>query len=201
MQIKEEDTRETELKQASMEKIKEEENNNNNNDNNNLMAYYLNSLKQELEETRKELQQLKSRETDLNQKPPPPPPPPQIDLEIEELKFVENTTTKVEVKTQTEEVELQKKRSVKFASPPLLTKVIVSEDTEASVGIGRGGVGGGRRHYHREQGEGGGGSFCSPNNFSEKKVKRNKPLIPLIIGSLFSKKKGAQKSNGSATMG
>lgn len=200
MQIKEEDTRETELKQASMEKIKEEENNNNNNDNNNLMAYYLNSLKQELEETRKELQQLKSRETDLNQKPPPPPPP-QIDLEIEELKFVENTTTKVEVKTQTEEVELQKKRSVKFASPPLLTKVIVSEDTEASVGIGRGGVGGGRRHYHREQGEGGGGSFCSPNNFSEKKVKRNKPLIPLIIGSLFSKKKGAQKSNGSATMG
>lgn len=178
-----------ETNKQSTEKTKEE------GSNNNLMAYYLNSLKQELEQTKKELQQLKSRETDQNQKPPP-----QIDPEIEELKFVENTTTttKVEVKTQTDDVddegkdqeedehsELQKKRSVKFASPPLLTKVIVSKDMASSVGIGRGR----HHHHHRDQGEG--GSSCSP--YLEKKTKR-KPLIPLIMGALFSKKKGAQKS-------
>ncbi|KAL3527208.1 hypothetical protein ACH5RR_011864 [Cinchona calisaya] len=131
---------------------------------NNILAYYLHSLKQELEQTKKELQQLKgSRELSQHK------PPPSIDPEIEELKFIENnTTTKVEVKTQTDdqdEFEFEKKRSVKFASPPLLTRVISSKE-EAEVDQSRPSV-------------------------EEKKFKR-KPLIPLF-GMLFPKKKGPLK--------
>ncbi|KAI5684082.1 hypothetical protein M9H77_05310 [Catharanthus roseus] len=143
---------ETKQRLEEVEKTKEE---------GNLMAFYLNSLKQELEQTKKELQQLKSttnnRELLTSEKP-----------EIEELKFIENSN-KVEVKTQTDvtdddhdEFEFQKKRSVKFASPPLLTKVIVGQDEN--------------------------NGDLSPS--AEKKIKRKKPLIPLI-GTLFLKKKGA----------
>ncbi|KAL3525277.1 hypothetical protein ACH5RR_013649 [Cinchona calisaya] len=149
----------------SLEKSKELEGN--------LMAYYLRSLKQELEQTKKELQQLKgSRElivSDHHHKPPPS----NIDDEIEELKFIENTTTNFEVKksTQTdvqEEFEFENnKRSVKFASPPLLTRVIIS----------------------KEDGET--GAKISPL-IGEKKFKK-KPLNIPLFGLLFSKKKGYQK--------
>ncbi|XP_047963415.1 WEB family protein At1g75720-like [Salvia hispanica] len=80
----------------------------------NLMAHCLNSLRQELEQTKKELRHLKTRET-------------LFEREVEEVKFIDNTKDIVEMKHEGK-IELQKKRSVKFASPQLLTKVLDDEE-------------------------------------------------------------------------
>lgn len=154
-------TAELEETKRSLEKSKEE---------GNLMAYYLHSLKLELEQTKKELQQLKgSRELTDHHKPTP-----SLDPEIEELKFIENASTKVEVKsTQTQGFEeLEKKRSVKFASPPLLTRVIISKEEDD-------------RPHHRQEG------VNSSSSVGEKKLKKRPSF-----GFLFAKKKGHQKSTG-----
>ncbi|KAJ8567615.1 hypothetical protein K7X08_019823 [Anisodus acutangulus] len=148
---------ELEETKQSLQKAKEE---------GDFMAHCLQSLKEELELTRREIQQLKTREP-AQQKVPLADPD-----EIEELKFIEQRSSKVEVKTQTDdddddEIEFEKKRSVKFASPPLLTKVIASNEDV------------------KKEGE------KSPSQL-KKKLKR-KPLIPLI-GALFSKKKGNQEN-------
>ncbi|XP_009793663.1 WEB family protein At3g51220-like isoform X1 [Nicotiana sylvestris] len=127
-----------------------------------FMAHCLQSLKEELEQTRREIQQLKTRE--LQHKVPLV----MMDPEIEELKFIEQPSSKVEAKIQTveeddeEQIEFQKKRSVKFASPPLLTKVIAvnKEDVKKE---------------------------CETSPSQLKKKLKRKPLIPLI-GALFSKK-------------
>ncbi|KAJ4844340.1 hypothetical protein Tsubulata_044023, partial [Turnera subulata] len=90
-----------------------------------VMAYCIKSLKEELEQAKKELQRLKAREMIQKQ--------PLDDPEIEDLKFIENAI-KVEIKGQTTEEQqpdqeyFQKKRYVKFASPPSLEKVIVNKD-------------------------------------------------------------------------
>ncbi|GMY12227.1 WEB family protein At3g51220-like [Fagus crenata] len=100
---------ELEETKQSLQKAKEE---------GNLMANSIKSLREELEQAKKELRELKKREF---QKEP-------LDPEIEDLKFIENTT-KVEFKTQAEEAnEFQKKRYVKFASPPSLAQVIINKD-------------------------------------------------------------------------
>ncbi|KAI3451447.1 hypothetical protein Pfo_008112 [Paulownia fortunei] len=144
-------TAELEETKQSLQKAKEE---------GNLMVHCLTSLKQELEQTKRELHQLKARETLSHLDEP----------EIEELKFVENTS-KVEVITTPENaedgLEFQKKRSVKFASP-VLTKLIVSKDNN-----------------------GGEDGVQAPS--SKKKIKK-KPLVPLIGGLLFFKKKGSKDS-------
>ncbi|XAR73778.1 hypothetical protein NMG60_11007864 [Bertholletia excelsa] len=120
----------------------------------NLMADCLKSLQQELEQTRRELQQLKTRREPSQDDPP-------ADPEIEELKFIENSS-KLQVQTKKEEGTqyLQKKRSVKFASPPTLAQVITGKDA---------------------------GEVPEMVPSPRKQMKR-KPLIPLI-GGLFSKKK------------
>ncbi|XP_019254018.1 PREDICTED: WEB family protein At1g75720-like isoform X2 [Nicotiana attenuata] len=95
-----------------------------------FMAHCLQSLKEELELTKREIQQLKTRE--LKQKVALG-----ADPEIEELKFIENASTKVELRTQfqeyDDEIEFQKKRSVKFASTPLLTKIINVETSPSQL--------------------------------------------------------------------
>ncbi|CAN4109846.1 unnamed protein product [Withania somnifera] len=131
-----------------------------------FMAHCLQSLKEELELTKREIQQLKTRE--LKQKVQLAPDNP----EIEELKFIENPSCKVEVRTQFQEeydneIEFKTKRSVKFASTPLLTRIIVSKD-----------------HVNKEM-------ETSPSQLKKKMKRKMKPFIPLISG-FFSKKKGNQ---------
>ncbi|KAK9285973.1 hypothetical protein L1049_025175 [Liquidambar formosana] len=83
-----------------------------------FMANCLTSVREELEEAKRELKQLKARES---QKQP-------INPEIEDFKFIENAS-KVEFKTQSGEgMEFQKKRYVTFASPPSLTRDIIDQD-------------------------------------------------------------------------
>ncbi|KAL1343936.1 hypothetical protein HN51_017862 [Arachis hypogaea] len=79
-----------------------------------LMAHCLSSLQEELERTKRELQQLKQMsETEKHVDVHPP-----ADDEIEEdVKFVENLTT-FQVKSSRFEDEFQKKRYVTFANPP-----------------------------------------------------------------------------------
>ncbi|XAR57977.1 hypothetical protein NMG60_11026300 [Bertholletia excelsa] len=117
-----------------------------------LMANCLKSLHEELELTKRELKQLKAREF-LRQLEDP---------EMEQLKFIENTKA-VEENAETEDGldYFEKKRSVKFASPPSLIRVITSKDV---------------------------GEVTEVPSSTAKKPRR-KPLIPLI-GGLFSGKKG-----------
>ncbi|KAL0379141.1 UNVERIFIED_CONTAM: WEB family protein [Sesamum radiatum] len=151
-------TAELEETKQSLQKAKEE---------GSLMAYCLTSLRQELEETKRELHQLKAKKTNIV---------PHLDIdeepEIEELKFVENTSKVETVGTPgngEDGLEFEKKRSVKFASPPLLTKVIVSKDSSPA-----------------EDGE------RAPLK-SKKKMKKN-PLVPLIGGLFLKKIKGRKES-------
>lgn len=120
------------------------------------MAYCIRSLREELEQAKKEVGELKAREF---QKQP-------FDPEIEDLKFMENATEVEIMKTKTEEAkEFQKKRYVKFASPPSLAQVIISKD-----------------HKLLER----------PPSF--KKTKK-KPLMMPLIGWLFSRKKGGHEDD------
>lgn len=145
------DHHDEQTKKQSVEKEKEESNN--------LMVHCLNSLRQELEQTKMELKQLKSKESHIeNDKQ-------FVEPEIEELKFIENTA---EIKKLTEEengLEFERKRSVKFASPPLLTRVIINTD------------------------DGGKDGEQKP---SPKKTPKKKPLVSLM-GGLFLKKEGKQR--------
>lgn len=121
------------------------------------MAFCINSLREELEHSKKELQNMKAKEFLIQR----------IDPDIEDFKFIENPT-KVQIRTPEEEYdsanELQKKRYVKFASPPSLAQVIVNKDDQ---------------------------SPNKPN--SMKKVLKKKSALPLL-GWLFPKKKGVQES-------
>ncbi|KAK6237334.1 hypothetical protein QUC31_002803 [Theobroma cacao] len=103
-------TAELEETKQSLQKAREE---------GNLMSYRIKTLREELELTKKELQQLKAREFDQKQR---------FDPDMEDFKFMENAT-KIGIMTQDEEPEeFQKKRYVKFASPPSLAQVIVNRE-------------------------------------------------------------------------
>ena len=102
-------TAELEETKQSLQKAKEE---------GNLMSYRIKTLREELEQTKKELQLLKATEFQKQRFEP----------DIEDFKFIENAT-KIGIMTQNEESEeFQKKRYVKFASPPSLAQVIVNRE-------------------------------------------------------------------------
>ncbi|KAG1361900.1 putative WEB family protein [Cocos nucifera] len=83
------------------------------------MANCLTYLREELEQTRMELKQLKARESEKKV----------IDSETEDLKFVENATEiEIEEPTINEGLEFQKKRYVTFANPPSLAQVMNTEE-------------------------------------------------------------------------
>ncbi|CAI9272287.1 unnamed protein product [Lactuca saligna] len=129
-------------------------------DETNLMTYYLASLKQQLEETKSELDQLKStRGPNPNYQTP-------INPQIEDIKFMENPIAThmkplTNVKNEPHDdqmLESKKKDLVKFDdSPP--TKVIVEVPKMQEI---------------------------NPSSFKTKKTKK-KTLIPLLSG-IFSKR-------------
>ncbi|XP_076898753.1 WEB family protein At2g17940-like [Bidens hawaiensis] len=155
---------ELEETKQTLEKAKEEET---------CMAYYLASLKQELEETKSELKQLKLKREPYHQK--------QLflaDKEIEEIKCIENPMI-VEVNHPEKEESddddddypvFEKKRSVKFASPPSLTKVMVEAKLMQET---------------------------SPSSLKKKALR--KTIIP-SLGRIFSRKKGGQSSRTPKTI-
>lgn len=107
-------TSELEETKQSLEKAKEESM---------VMANCLSSMKEELDRTRRELQQLKQRESEKLV---------ETETEIEDVKVVEDST-KFEVKTQTsneEGMEFQKKRYVTFANPPSLAHLVLPQGVE-----------------------------------------------------------------------
>ncbi|XP_019710894.1 WEB family protein At3g51220 isoform X2 [Elaeis guineensis] len=122
------------------------------------MANCLSSLRAELEVTKNELKHMKERESEKRV----------IELEIEDLKFVESTTKiQVEKPVIKEGMELQKNRSVKFADPPTLAQVLEEQVFERQLSVD---------------------SATDPM----KKRKKKKAFIP-FIGVIFSKKKGYQE--------
>ncbi|KAJ4965882.1 hypothetical protein NE237_017731 [Protea cynaroides] len=94
-----------------------------------MMANCLSSLKEELEKTKRELQKMKAKESQKRSSY----------SEMEDLKFVENAMS-IEVETtrvEEEGAEFQKRRYVKFASPPSLAQVVNPEvevlETQSSL--------------------------------------------------------------------
>lgn len=124
------------------------------------MANCISSLKEELSRTKQELQQLKQQETRKQT----------LEMEIEDLKFVENSM-KFEIKTQNadEVAEFQKRRFVTFANPPSLAQVMTPSQSDEVL----------ERHPSLRK-------------------KKKKALIPLI-GGIFSKKKGSIEVSSSSS--
>lgn len=118
------------------------------------MANCVSSLKEELEQTKRELDQLRAKELEKQ---------PIIDSETEDLKFVESPTGigAVDRKSSGEGLEFQRRRYVKFASPPL-AEVMGPPSGEIML----------ERH-------------------PSLKKKKKKPLIPLIGGLFSKKKKAS----------
>ncbi|KAL2468250.1 Uncharacterized protein Fot_51775 [Forsythia ovata] len=93
------------------------------------MASCLSTLQEELKRTKRELQQLMQHESDQCL----------LDLKIEELKYVEDST-KFQVKKETtnEKVEFQKKKYVRFAKPPSVAQILVPESSDDALKVIKG---------------------------------------------------------------
>lgn len=134
------------------------------------MARCLASLKEELEKTKTELVHLKSRQSRKQAAVD--------DSDTEDLKFVEDAP-EVEILMESRDDqpnspgrEFEKKRSVKFATPPSLTQII-NPDQEQVL----------ERQFSVDRGT----TFTAQTMKTKKKKKMQ--LMPLIA-SIFSKKKG-----------
>lgn len=83
------------------------------------MENCLASLREELEKTKTELELLKAGDLET----------PAMDSEIEDIKFVENTTEiEMEMPVINEDTETQRKKYVKFANPPSVARVMSTEE-------------------------------------------------------------------------
>lgn len=164
-------TAELEGTKESLEKAKEE---------NGVLSFCLQSLTDELERTKQELEKLKSIE---HQSPHrcddhrhllslAMTMHPDVD---EDLKFVENekannkNNNEEETNKNNNAIILQNRRSVKFASPPELDRIMVNKNEESLLAQKP--------------------SLLSPPGSSSVKRLKKKGLVPLI-GWLFAKKKG-----------
>ncbi|KAI3464846.1 hypothetical protein Pfo_021509 [Paulownia fortunei] len=125
------------------------------------LARCLSSLQEELEQTKREVQQLKTRAYNGYMLD---------DFEIEDLKFVEDSTemieqVKKETTTRDQSVEFQKKKCVTFANRRSVAQVIVPPPPPSEAVF--------QRH-------------------PSLKKKKMKQLIP-FIGGIFSKKRGSSE--------
>ncbi|XP_052202788.1 WEB family protein At1g75720 isoform X2 [Diospyros lotus] len=134
-----------------------------------LMATCLSSLQDELERTKLELRQLKEKELEK--------PAMEREIDIEDLKFHVEDDDKAAFngkpgRAATCSNELQKKRYVSFANPPIsLAKVVVPQPQ-------------GDAELERNP------SLRQQQQKKEKEKKMKKPLmIPLMVGAIFSRKK------------
>ncbi|KAK6922600.1 hypothetical protein RJ641_010911 [Dillenia turbinata] len=118
------------------------------------MVNCIKTLKEELEQTKRELHQFKARE----------PKNQPINPDVEDFKFMENAR-EIEVNEHTEEFGFQRKKYVKFASPPSLAQIIASKDLDEGQEIPA---------------------------VTKKKIKK-KALVS-VIGAMFLKKKGRQEN-------
>lgn len=91
------------------------------------MAQYLSSLRQELDQTKRELRQFKSRAFDKRD----------FDLETEHLKYMEEDSkehvTKSNDDCNSERVEFQRKKCVTFANPPMAAQMVIPPPPQAAV--------------------------------------------------------------------
>lgn len=149
----------------SLEKAKEE---------NGVLAFCLQSLTDELERTKQELEKLKSIEHRSPHRRNDHRHPLSLALTMhpdvdEDLKFVENEK-ELNSKTNNNAVILQNRRSVKFASPPELDRIMVNKNEELLLAQKP-------------------SLLSPPGSSSSVKRSKKKGLVPLI-GWLFAKKKG-----------
>ncbi|CAN6463538.1 unnamed protein product [Victoria cruziana] len=131
------------------------------------MSECLNSIIEELEETKKQLESLKAKGAEEDRRQPE-------ETEVTDIKFIEET------KKDVAEVEQGRKaRYVSFADPPSLAQAL-STDVESVP-------------WRREESSSG---MESETKEKRKKKKKKQPLIPLI-GGIFSRKKGSDRAGSS----
>lgn len=121
-------TKELEEAKQTLGKVKEE---------NKLMAYSIKTLKQELEEAKKDLKQLKAKRVEIIDHPDHR----HDDNVMEDFKFIETTihnarSKRDEFSLGRHDDDYQRKRNVKFASPPSLAQVIVHKEVDEEEKMG-----------------------------------------------------------------
>ncbi|CAN0918664.1 WEB family protein At2g17940 [Linum grandiflorum] len=186
-------TAELEETKLSLKKAKEE---------GNLMSYRIKSLREELELTKKELTQIKTHQK--YQHAPPPAADDDSEIEVEDLKFIENSAKLNNLfvnrkgvdndddddDDDDDELSEKKRPYVKFASPPSLAKVIVTREEfmmrqrSASSPHGATSSSYGKKSHHQPAAA----------------AAKRRSMVP-VLGWLFNKKKGGPAAHSADHVG